>query len=104
MRKGIEAYFTVLIELTWPKRRILEIYMNIAELGDGIYGVGAASRYFFERPAAEINRDQAALMAAVLPNPKEYRVDSPSGYVRKRQSWILGQMRNLGGSGYLDPL
>jgi len=94
-RKGLEAWFTVLIELCWPKKRIIEIYLNIVELGPGIYGFPAASRYFFDRDAARVSDSQAALLAAVLPNPHRYQVERPSTHVRKRQRWILGQMGRL---------
>jgi monofunctional biosynthetic peptidoglycan transglycosylase len=95
LRKGIEAYFTLLIELSWPKRRILEIYLNIAELGPGIYGMGAASDTYFNQRPSSLSDEQAALLAAVLPNPKRLLVRRPSGYVRERQRWILEQMRRL---------
>ncbi len=102
VRKGLEAYFTVLIEWTWPKRRILEVYMNIAELGDGIYGVGAASDSFFHLPPARLSAAQAARLAAVLPNPRRLRVDRPTPYVLGRAEWIQQQMSQLGGPAYLD--
>lgn len=102
VRKGLEAYFTVLIELTWPKQRILEVYMNIAELGDGIYGVGAASDAYFGTPPSRLNAAQAARLAAVLPNPRRFRVDNPSAYVQRRASWIQQQMGQLGGPAYLQ--
>lgn len=95
LRKGIEAYFTVLIEITWPKKRILEVYVNIAEFGPGIYGVGAASEVFFEKSPADLSDAEAALLAAVLPNPKQLRVDNPTPYVRERQNWIIKQMQRL---------
>jgi len=95
LRKGIEAYFTLLIELTWPKQRILEVYVNVAEFGPGIYGATAASRRFFRKPASSLTDAEAALLAAVLPNPKGLHADEPSDYVRERQRWILGQMRRL---------
>ena len=95
-RKGLEAWFTVLIEGLWPKRRIIEVYLNSAEFGRGTWGVEAASRRYFRKPAAQLSRSEAALLAAVLPNPKRFRVDAPSNYVRQRQSWILGQMGQLG--------
>ncbi|WP_129647596.1 monofunctional biosynthetic peptidoglycan transglycosylase [Peristeroidobacter agariperforans] len=101
IRKGLEAYFTVLIETLWPKRRILEVYVNIAEFGSGVFGVGAASEIFFKKPAARLNAPEAALLAAVLPSPKRMKVRSPSRYVLSRQQWILGQMRGLGGVGLL---
>jgi monofunctional glycosyltransferase len=102
VRKGLEAYFTVLIELSWPKRRILEVYMNIAELGDGIYGVGAASAAYFGRPPAQLTPAQAARLAAVLPSPRRLHADRPSPYVQRRTQWITRQMRQLGGPAYLQ--
>ena len=95
VRKGIEAYFTALIEIVWPKKRILEIYLNIAQFGPGIYGVPAASRYYFDREPSQIADSDAALLAAVLPNPHKLQVDRPSGYVRERQRWIYRQMQRL---------
>ena len=97
VRKGFEAYFTLLIETGWSKKRILEVYLNIVEFGDGIYGVEAASRSFFGKPAKRLTASEAALLAAVLPNPHKYHANAPSEYVRGRQEWILGQMRQLGG-------
>ena len=96
-RKGCEVYFTLLLETLWSKRRILEVYLNIVEFGDGVYGVEAASRRFFGRSAAALTPGQAALLAAVLPSPRRYRADAPSPYLRGRQEWILQQMRQLGG-------
>lgn len=90
IRKGFEAYFTVLIELTWPKERILEVYLNVIELGPGIYGVEAAAQKFFKKPAKKLNNSEASLMAAVLPNPIKFRIDKPSRYVLRRQRKILG--------------
>lgn len=104
VRKGLEAWFTLWIELLWPKQRILEVYLNSAEFGRGIWGVEAASRHFFGKPAARLNRPEAALLAAVLPNPRRFRVANPSPYVRQRQDWILWQMRMLQGAGLLKPL
>jgi monofunctional glycosyltransferase len=101
IRKGCEAYFTALIETLWPKRRILEVYLNIAEFGSGVFGVGAASEIYFGKRAARLSAPDAALLAAVLPNPKRLRVAAPSRYVRSRQDWILGQMRGIGGVGLL---
>jgi len=101
VRKGLEAYFTLLIEGLWPKQRILEVYLNVAEFGPGVYGVGAAAPKFFKRPAAKLSRPQAALLAAVLPAPSKFRVDRPSGYVLRRQAWIVGQMNALGGAEYM---
>ncbi len=96
MRKALEAGLTVLLELLWPKSRILEVYLNIAQFGDGIYGVESASRTFFGKPAARLEPGEAALLAAVLPNPLKLRVDKPTSYVLRRRDWILRQMRQLG--------
>jgi len=104
VRKGIEAGLTVLIELAWPKPRILEVYLNVAEFGRGTWGVQAASRRYFRKDASRLTRSEAALLAAVLPAPRKYRVDAPSKYVRHRQAWIERQMRSLGGNGYLANL
>jgi monofunctional biosynthetic peptidoglycan transglycosylase len=95
VRKGLESWFTIWIELLWPKSRILEIYMNIAEFGPGIYGAEAAARTLFGRSAATLNREQAALLAAVLPSPRRYRADAPSPWLQRRANWILGQMRQI---------
>ena len=104
LRKGLEAYFTVLIETLWPKQRILEVYLNIAEFGRGVFGVGAAADVYFHKRASRLSQYDAALLAAVLPSPKRMRVNAPSGYVRARQEWILGQMRGLGGTALLKEL
>jgi monofunctional biosynthetic peptidoglycan transglycosylase len=101
VRKGLEAYFTVLLEASWPKERILEVYLNIAQFGRGIYGVEAAARRFYHEPAAHLSAGQAALLAAVLPNPAHWHVERPSRFVAWKQQWILSQMRNLGGAAYL---
>ena len=101
VRKGLEAYFTVLLEVTWPKRRILEVYLNIAEFGDGIYGVDAATREFFHKTPAQLSAHEAALLAAVLPNPRKLHADHPSPYVQRRAEWIERQVHQLGGANYL---
>ena len=103
-RKGLEAGITVLLEAFLPKERILELYLNIVEFGPGIYGVEAAAQHFYHRPAARLGARQAALLAAVLPAPRRFRVDAPTNYLRGRQAWILHQMYNLGGADYLDEL
>src|SRR5690606_29767375 len=95
VRKALEAYFAVLIEMCWTKERILEVYLNIAEFGPGVFGVEAASREFFGSTAAKLSVNDAALLAAVLPNPSALRAARPSDYVRERQRWIAGQMRLL---------
>jgi monofunctional glycosyltransferase len=102
VRKGIEAWMTVLIESIWPKERILEVYLNIAEFGRGVYGVEAAARRFYHKPAARLTSSEAAILAAVLPNPIRMHADRPSAYVLERRDWILGQMRALGGASYLQ--
>lgn len=104
IRKGVEAYFTILIELLWDKKRILEVYMNIAEFGDMIFGVKMASVAYYKKLPDKVTASQAALLAAVLPNPLRYSVVRPSGYVRGRQNWILRQMNSLGGPEYLKEL
>ncbi len=94
-RKGLEAYFTLLLEATLSKRRILEIYLNVAEFGPGVYGIGAASRQYFDKAPIELTDAEAALLAAVLPNPKRMHVSEPSEYVLQRREWITGQMQRL---------
>jgi monofunctional biosynthetic peptidoglycan transglycosylase len=104
VRKGLEAWYTLLIEWLWPKQRILEVYLNIAEFGRGIYGAEAAAQAFFHKPAARLSREEAARLAAALPNPILFRVDRPSHYIQRRQREIEAQMRALGGPGYLAGL
>ena len=94
-RKGLETYFTVLIELIWSKDRILHVYLNSMETGDGIYGVEAVAKIHFDTSAAKLNQSQAALIAATLPNPLRYSSKKPSAYMFKRQAFILRQMRNI---------
>ncbi len=96
LRKGIEAYLTFWIEWLWPKQRILEVYLNTAQFDARTFGVGAAARHFFGRPAASLSYSQAALLAAVLPAPRHLSAADPSDYVEDRQDWILQQMRRLG--------
>ena len=104
LRKGLEVWFTIWIEALWPKQRILEVYLNSIEFGRGVWGIEAASRHYFGKPATRLTRSEAALLAAVLPNPKRLRVANPSPYVRGRQAWILDQMRMLGGARLLQSL
>lgn len=101
-RKGLEAWYTVLLEGLLPKRRILELYVNVAELGDGIYGAEAAAQRFFNKPAGRLSHAESARLAAVLPNPKRYSAQAPGDYVRSRSDWIERQMRQLGGPDYLQ--
>ncbi len=96
IRKGLEAYFTVLIELFWSKERILEVYLNIVELGDMIFGVSAASQIYFKKLPDTLTRNQAALLTATIPNPKRFSARRPSGYVLRRQNWILGTNEFIG--------
>lgn len=103
VRKGVELYFTALMELLWPKRRILEIYLNVAQFGPGVYGVGAASERYFGKAAADLTAGEAALLAAALPAPSRLRVSAPGGYLMTRQAWVLRQMNHLG-LRYLDGL
>jgi monofunctional biosynthetic peptidoglycan transglycosylase len=101
VRKGLEAWMTLWIELLWPKHRVLEVYLNLAELGPGVFGVEAASRRAFGKPAARLDAGEAALLAAVLPNPVRYRAEAPSPYVRGRAARIRREMDRLGPS-YLE--
>jgi monofunctional biosynthetic peptidoglycan transglycosylase len=104
LRKGLEAWFTILIEACLPKRRILEIYLNVVEFGPGLFGIGAAARHYFGRAPMALTAEQSALLAAVLPAPKHWRVERPSAFVQARQRWILDQMRRLDGRRYLAVL
>jgi len=104
IRKGLEAWYTVLIEALWSKRRILEVYLNIAQFGRGVYGAEAAAQTFFGKPAARLTRAESARLAAVLPNPEKRHVDAPGSYVLQRQQEIEQQMAALGGTPYLAPL
>jgi monofunctional biosynthetic peptidoglycan transglycosylase len=103
-RKALEAWFTVLIEACWPKRRILEIYLNIAEFGYGTYGAEAAAQRFFHKAAARLSRSDAAVLAAVLPNPEHWSAAAPPRYVLERRDWILNQMQALGGEEMLGEI
>jgi len=104
VRKAMEAYFTLLIELLWSKQRILEVYLNIAQMGDWVYGVEAASQTYFNRSARQMNREQAVKLAAILPNPEKYSVTKPSRYLTRRAKWISRQINQLGGISYLGDL
>ncbi|NIY49635.1 monofunctional biosynthetic peptidoglycan transglycosylase [Cedecea colo] len=101
VRKGLEAGLTLGMEAVWTKRRILTVYLNIAEFGEGTFGVEAAAQRYFHKPASRLTAAEAALLAAVLPNPVRFKANAPSGYVQRRQQWILRQMRQLGGEGFL---
>lgn len=95
VRKALEAYFTVLIEFIWGKKRILEVYVNIIEFGEGIYGVQAASKHFFNKDAKDLTRREAALLAAVLPNPRRWSPIAPTPYIEKRVDFIQGRMNSV---------
>ena len=96
IRKGLEAYFTVLIELVWSKKRIMEVYLNVIETGKGIYGAEKSSQIYFNKPAEKLTRGEAALLAAILPNPLKWSPAHPTGYLLTRQQWILWNMANIG--------
>ncbi|HSR36966.1 MAG TPA: monofunctional biosynthetic peptidoglycan transglycosylase [Desulfurivibrionaceae bacterium] len=104
LRKGMEAYFTLLLEAFWPKQRIMEVYLNIAEFGRGIFGIEAASRAYFHKSAAKLNPAEAAILAAILPSPLRSNAIQPSGYIQDRAWHIQQQMHQLGGTGYVKPL
>lgn len=95
-RKALETYFTFLIELFWSKERIIEVYLNSIEMGNGIYGAEAASQYWYKKPASKLTSYQAAAIAAVLPNPRTYRANPASAYIQGRQVWIVRQMGFFG--------
>lgn len=96
LRKGLEAYFTFLIELIWSKERIMEVYLNSIEMGNGIYGAEAASQYWFKKSASKLSQQEAAAIAAILPNPKRYRANPASNYIQSRKEWIVRQMYFFG--------
>ncbi|GAB3653413.1 monofunctional biosynthetic peptidoglycan transglycosylase [Echinicola sediminis] len=100
VRKGLEAYFTFLIELIWSKERIMEVYLNVIETGDGLYGVEAAAQEFYRKPASKLSRQEAAMIAAVLPNPLRWSPARPTSYMYTRQAWILRNMNNLNPVGF----
>jgi monofunctional biosynthetic peptidoglycan transglycosylase len=95
-RKGLELPLALLLEQVWGKRRTLEVYLNIVEFAPGVYGVGAASEYWFGKPVQRLSRDEAARLAAILPNPWIYSAQPPSNHVRRRADWVLRQMQQLG--------
>jgi monofunctional biosynthetic peptidoglycan transglycosylase len=101
-RKGAEAYFTVLIEALWPKRRILEVYVNVAEMGPGVYGVESAAQRYFNTSVSELTPQEAALLVSILPSPLTRDPRAPTASLKERQAWILTQMDNLGGIRYLE--
>ncbi len=104
VRKGVEAWYTVLIEAFWPKQRILEVYANVAEFGDGIYGAQAAARSYWRKDASALTLAESARLAAVLPSPRRYSATRPGPYVQRRARWIERNVRQLGGTAYLETL
>ena len=98
IRKAFEVYFTFLIEIFWSKKRIMEVYLNVIEMGDGIYGAQAASKTFFKKDAKDVSAAEAATIAAVLPNPRKWNAGKPTGFINKRKNWILRQMSHLRGT------
>ncbi|MGO1003015.1 monofunctional biosynthetic peptidoglycan transglycosylase [Lysobacter sp. CA196] len=104
IRKGVEAWYTLLIESMWSKHRIIEMYANFAEFGDGVYGAQAAARTYYRKDARQLGAAEAARMAAVLPNPKRYSISRPGPYVQRRAGAIQRQMRSIGGNGYLKQI
>ena len=101
-RKGLEVYFTFLIEFVWGKERIMEVYINVVELGEGVYGIEAASQNYFKKSASKLTKIEAALVSTSLPNPLFYALAKPNAYMIKRKFWVLQQMNNLGGEGILS--
>jgi len=104
LRKGVEAYFTVLIELLWSKARIMEVYLNVAEMGDRIFGINAAAQIYFKKDPKDLTQQQAALIAAVLPNPVKYSVKKPTRAILSKRRRIQLNMRRLGGKAKVQPL
>ncbi|HEY0662949.1 MAG TPA: monofunctional biosynthetic peptidoglycan transglycosylase [Lysobacter sp.] len=104
LRKGLEVWYTVLIETLWPKSRIIEVYANVAEFGNGVYGAQAAARTYYRKDAKHLGPAEAARMAAVLPNPRRYSIARPGPYVQRRSNAIQRQMRYVGGAEYLKQI
>ena len=103
-RKGLEAYYTLLMETLWPKTRILEVYVNVAEFGDGIYGAQAAAKRHFGKDAGRLSAGESARLAATLPSPRRYSASRPGPYVQRRAQWIQRNARQIGGEAYLEAL
>jgi len=100
LRKGLETYFTFLIEIIWGKERIIEVYLNSIEMGNGIYGIEAAAQYWFRKPASKLTEYEAAAIAAILPNPRSYKASPATKYIQSRKKWIVKQMRYMGALNY----
>lgn len=95
VRKGLEVYFTFLIELFWSKERIMEVYLNVIEMGPGVYGAEAAARHYFNKPASKLTKSEAASIAAILPNPNRWSASKPTPYIVKKRNWILRHMKKI---------
>ena len=96
LRKGLETYFTFLIEKIWSKDRVLEVYLNSIEMGNGVYGAEAASQYWFKKTASKLSKQEAAAIASILPNPRKYKANPASNYIQSRKNWIVNQMNYIG--------
>jgi monofunctional biosynthetic peptidoglycan transglycosylase len=103
-RKGLEVYFTFLIETLWSKERILQMYLNVAEMGDGVFGIQSASQKYYHKNAAKLSLRESAMIAAILPNPRKYSPNHPSAYILHRQIRIIRFIKMIGGRNYLDQL
>ena len=99
-RKGLETYFTFLIELFWSKERIMEVYLNTIEMGNGIYGAEAAAQHWFKKPASKLSKEEASAIAAILPNPRKYKANPVTNYIASRKNWIMRQMNFYGALNY----
>lgn len=104
VRKGLEVYFTFMIEKIWGKERILEMYLNTSEMGIGVFGIEAAADYYYQKSAIDLSREEAARIAAALPNPRKYNVNPPSAFINRRANQIMRQMRNIQGSAGLNEI
>lgn len=104
LRKGLEVYFTFLIETLWSKKRIMEVYLNVAETGNMMFGVQAAAKKYYGKPATQLNMEQAALLATVLPNPHKNNPAAPNSFMQNRKNWAISQMKRLGGKNFLQSL
>ncbi len=104
LRKGLEVWFTLLVEVIWPKERILEVYLNIVEWDEGVFGLEAAAQHYYGIGASQVTADQAARLAAILPNPRGWSASAPSARVLQRSAWVRQQMRQMGGTRFLQRL
>jgi monofunctional biosynthetic peptidoglycan transglycosylase len=104
IRKGLEAYFTLLIEIFWTKKRIIEVYMNVAEMGDMVFGAEAAAQKYFNKSAKKLTKNEAAAIAVILPNPRKYSATNPGPYISGRKAWCMDMMDKLGGKNFLKQI